>query len=389
LVLLFAPMKKFRWILIHLRAAPILCALVACTNAAVASENCLKDLEVIPPFLLENDAGAKDELATMGQAHFDVAMAQAREGAAEAGDSAACDKVLNGYLKAWRKGHLSVNAVKPERTTPEPAEANLRTSLLPTIKLLSERTALLTVPTFAGQYREPLIRLLAHQHKQLATRANWIIDVRNNGGGDDSTFEPLLPWLMPDEREDVGAAWLVTAANIEGQGKACSLFAPGDKDCEESLAEAVKRMRAASSGSYVQQEDGPPIHFLRAEKLELHRPARVAVMIDSHCGSSCEEFLLAVRQSFNVKLIGRRSYGSLDYSNLRPHLLPSGERMLMYAISRTNRLPGLPVDVAGIQPDIFLPEPSDGKARADEVLQVQRWLEGGSLAPSTAGGGAK
>jgi len=61
----------------------------------------------------------------------------------------------------------------------------------------------------------------------------------------------------------------------------------------------------------------------------------------------------------------------------------------MYAISHSNRLPGLPVDVAGIQPDIFLPEPTDRKARADEVLQVQRWLEGGSLAPSIAVGGAK
>jgi C-terminal processing protease CtpA/Prc len=185
------------------------------------------------------------------------------------------------------------------------------------------------------------------------------------------------------------AAWLVTAANIEGQEKACALFAPGDKGCEESLAEAVKRMHAASPGN-VQQEDGPPIHFVRAEKLEPHRPARVAVLIDSPCGSSCEEFLLAARQSFNVKLVGRRSHGSLHYSNLRPRLLPSGERMLMYAISRTNRLPGLPLDVAGIQPDIFLPEPTDRKARADEVLQAQRWLEGGSLAPSIAvGGGAK
>jgi Peptidase family S41 len=297
----------------HLRAAPILCALVTFTNAAVASESCREDLEVIPPFLLENDTGAKDELAALGQAHFDAAMAKAREGAAEAGDIPACDKVLNGYLKAWRKGHLWVDDVQPApaSTSPEAAAANLETSRLPTIKLLSGKTALLTVPSFAGQYRDPLIRLLAQHRKQLATRVNWIIDVRDNDGGDDTTFYPLLPWLMPDEREEVGAAWLVTAANIEGQEKACALFAPGDKDCGESLAEAVKRMHAASPGSYVQQEDGPPIHFVRADKLEPHRPARVAVLIDSPCGSSCEEFLLAARQSFNVKLVGRRSHGSL------------------------------------------------------------------------------
>jgi hypothetical protein len=38
------------------------------------------DLEVIPAFLLENDTGATDELASWGQVHFDAAMANAGEG---------------------------------------------------------------------------------------------------------------------------------------------------------------------------------------------------------------------------------------------------------------------------------------------------------------------
>ena len=111
----------------------------------------------------------------------------------------------------------------------------------------------------------------------------------------------------------------------------------------------------------------------------MRRPTRVAVLVGHQCGSSCEEFLLAVRQSFQVKLLGRPSHGSLDYSNLRPHRLPSGERLLLYATSRSNRLPDLPIDVAGVQPDIYLPEPADEVARTREVLRVQRWLEMGSL----------
>ena len=101
------------------------------------------------------------------------------------------------------------------------------------------------------------------------------------------------------------------------------------------------------------------------------------MLTDGGCGSSCEEFLLAMRQSFKVKLFGQSSMGSIDFSNLRPWVLPSGKRRLMYATSRSLRLPEFPVDLAGIPPDQVLPAPADAAAREREVLEVQRVLESG------------
>jgi C-terminal processing protease CtpA/Prc len=109
----------------------------------------------------------------------------------------------------------------------------------------------------------------------------------------------------------------------------------------------------------------------------------VAILIDGGCGSSCEEFVLEARQSFNVKLIGQHTYGSLDYSNLRPHDLPSGRRRLWYATTRSTRIPGLLVDVAGVPPDVYLPREPGQEARQEDVRRLQSWLEGGSLAPRT------
>jgi len=228
---------------------------------------------------------------------------------------------------------------------------------------------------------------MTQRRQELITHSNWIIDVRGNDGGDDGTYQALLPWLLADEREDIGAEWLATPANIEAERQFCALYAPGDKDCEEMSAEAVSRMKSVAAGSYVQQESGPVIDYLHAEKLAFRRPTRVVVLVDRRCASSCEEFLLTVRQSFTVKLVGQPSRGSLDYSNLRPYVLPSGERVLRYAISRSERLPDLPVDLAGVEPDVYLPGPANtevranAETRANEVLQVQHWLEGGSLAP--------
>jgi hypothetical protein len=39
------------------------------------------------------------------------------------------------------------------------------------------------------------------------------------------------------------------------------------------------------------------------------------------------------------------------------------------------------VDVAGVQPDIYLPIEKGEDSRNEELRRVQSWLEGGSLAP--------
>jgi hypothetical protein len=362
-------------------------ASVNCWGQQTAAQLCQMDLEAIPGILLENDTGAEAHLAQFGQKHFDDAFAAAKEAAAKATDNVACAQVLQRYLKAWRKGHLSVKNVVPEATgsdnasAPVPAGAVQRENA-PLIRSLSQHTILLTLRSFANTQRDPLIALLSHHRKELASHPNWIVDVRGNTGGSDSSYEPLLPWLLSDETVTAGAEWLATPANIRGQEQACARFAPGDAQCESYTKEAVARMRSVASGNYVAQDDFGDLKFERIKQREWPRPSRVAILIDGRCGSSCEEFVLVARQSFNVKVIGRPTFGSLDYSNLRPYDLPSGKRVLWYATSRSLRLPDYSVDVAGIPPDVYLPLRDDDAIGEKEVQRVKRWLEGGSLAPT-------
>jgi hypothetical protein len=333
--------------------------------------------------MLENDAGGKDELAQQGQAHFDAALSRARSEAARASDDEGCDAIIKAYLKAWRKGHLALMDAPASGGRDTPAAHGLgaaQPERMPTVRLLSPRVALLTLPSFAEQYREPLVALLKRHREALASRPNWILDVRGNGGGSDSSYASLLPWLLPEERQDVGADWLSTPANIVGQEQVCALAAPGDAQCLKFSGQAAARMRMTTAGRYIAQEEGPSIQYVRVEKPEPRRPRRVVVLMDRGCGSSCEEFLLTVRQAFGVKLVGQPSAGTLDYSNLRPHTLPSGRRILWYATSRSHRLPELPADVAGIQPDVYFPRPGSAGERDEEIVRVQRWLESGSFA---------
>ena len=376
---------------LHYLASALLATLAAGhTQAAMPGDACLQDLRFLPDFLLENDTGARQHLAQKGQAYFDQALASASEAAARANDETACNTVLSGYLSQWRKGHLQImpsSALQRDTTAPAspPGAAPLPATdnRAPSLALLSPQTALLTLPSFFPGYAGPIADLLESRRDELASRPNWIIDVRRNNGGSDSTYAPLLPWIASGESVNIGGEWLSTPANIASQENICALYAPGDAACTKYMALAISRMRSARPGQFVAQSADGPVSYASVSGQAV-QPARVTVLIDRDCGSSCEQFLLEARQSFRVKLIGRNSGGALDYSNLRMHPLPSGRRQLAYATSRSARLPHLQVDLDGIMPDIYLPPPVDEAGRADEVLRVQRWLEGGTLRPDGA-----
>jgi C-terminal processing protease CtpA/Prc len=238
----------------------------------------------------------------------------------------------------------------------------------------------LTLPSFADGYRNALLNLLAGQRAELTSHSRWIIDVRGNDGGSDSTFEPLLPWLLPDGYVVAQAEWWVTAYNIAAQSRVCPLIAPRDRQCAAFARQAIERMRTAKFNTFVLQEPAPPLEYQRVASIHERLPQRVAVLIDRGCVSSCEEFLLAVRQGFVVKLLGQRTGGALDYANMRPRELPSGRRRLWYATSRSTRLPGNPIDGIGVQPDVYLPV-TENSPPDREILAVQKWLESGAPLP--------
>ena len=340
-------------------------------SAAENNEQCLKDLNSLPAFILENDAGGKALYEKKGKEYFDHLLDTARIASAASTDNKACNKAISTYLKGWRNEHIYVKEILAAGT----GSNVLR---IPTFAELSEKTIVLTLPSFSPEYREAVLDILKSNRQALISHPNWIIDVRMNGGGSDTTYMPILPWLMENERLDIGGELLVTPTNIDAQLKACG---ETDLACKESLNAAAARMQAAEPGSYIAQNPKFPdgLRYTLQADLEPQRPQRVAVLVGKRCGSSCEQFLLAVRQSYQVKLIGQPSGGALDYSNLRRHDLPSGQRYLQYAITRTQRLPHLSVDAAGIMPDIYLPPSKDGTSPSQEVERVKRWLEGGSL----------
>ncbi len=358
----------------RLLLAVVLSVVAIAARAGEIADRCLADLDALPGFLLVNDAGGRDIAAQRGRA-LDEALERARERAREAVDDAACIDALRGYLRAWRHGHLSVVALRSTETagaTPPPTISDAR---VPRFRVLSAQTALLTLPTFGDRYAPLIEGLIAAHRREIVARPNLIIDVRRNNGGSDSSYAPILPFVAANVTRTPNAEFLATPANIAASEAVCKLPEVAAAVCARFMAPVIEAMKAAPTGSYVLPSGAPRIE-VEVPRRVLATPRRVAVMIDRTCGSSCEEFVLLVRQSFKAKTFGRPTAGSLDYSNLRPHDLPSGTRRLFYATSRSLRLPTYPIDAAGIAPDQLLPTPENDAAFAAEVETVRGVLEG-------------
>jgi hypothetical protein len=360
-------------------------ALCACAHAAAADAAgspfspalCLADVEDAAAFLTANDAGAADALADHGPA-IRAAFDKARAEAAQVSTVSECGKLLTTYVHAWRPDHIGVRPVQnqPAAAVKAVAAAAVPDPRAPRFQVLGKDTVLLVFPTFNDAQAPAVRKLVAEQRAALASHRNWILDVRGNGGGSDSTYAPLLGWILDGDLRGYGTEYLATPANIAAQEAVCA-DTSDPAGCNARLGPIIERMRAAPSGSFVL--DGPTRIEMTAVKLEARRPARVAVLADGHCGSSCEQFVLEARTGFRVKIVGRPTVGVLDISNVRRHPLPSGRILLSYATTRTTRLPDMRIDGVGIAPDVLLPAPADAAARAAEVVQVQRWLETGRL----------
>nr|WP_314540499.1 S41 family peptidase [uncultured Massilia sp.] len=361
-----------------LAPAAVLSAVLACAPAAaqsLAPAQCLADLEDAAAFLEANDAGAADALADHGPA-IRAAFGKARAGTAAVKEEADCITLLKTYVHAWRPDHIGVRPARDVAAAKAPPAEGSVDPRAPRFEVLGKETLLLVLPTFNDAYAAAVRKLVADHRAELVSHRNWIIDVRGNGGGADGTYAPLLGWLLDGDLRYYRAEFFVTPANIQAQEAVCQRS--GDPEaCQRQLAPVIASMRAAPNGSFVLP--AKERIATKAIALEAQRPARVAVLTDGSCGSSCEEFVLQARTGFRVKTVGRPTAGVLDVANVRRHPLPSGRFLLSYGTSRTTRLPAMRIDGVGIAPDVLLPAPPDDAARAAEVTQVQRWLETGRM----------
>ncbi len=216
-----------------------------------------------------------------------------------------------------------------------------------TLKQLDSTTLLLRVPTMNEEVRKELDSLLQANTPLLRSTANLIIDCRNNGGGSDITFAPLLPYVFSGPVKGYRSQIYATDDNIQKYDKL-----KHDKSFPKKyrlfFGHKARQLRR-HKGEFV----GKCGEYTEKVKKLSPNPQRVAVLINGGCASSCEQFVYYAGQSGRVTLIGQPTAGIVDYGNLHFLHFPCDAFTLAYPTSRSCRVDiGKALDGAGIPPDV-------------------------------------
>lgn len=195
---------------------------------------------------------------------------------------------------------------------------------------------------------------------------NLILDLRGNGGGSDSTYEPLLRLLYDREGALHNMQYRVSELSIAHVRQ----FG-GDT---ERGRRRIERMERTTPGEFLPVES--MTYTLRYDSIS-PLPRRAALVIDGRVGSSAEQLVLEVRAcSGRTTIYGQdNTLGCLDYSNCEILFFPQDTtRWMMVPVTRSCRVDaGCGIDAAGIAPDVLIPLPLP-RTLTDNVDEWVRWV---------------
>jgi hypothetical protein len=224
---------------------------------------------------------------------------------------------------------------------------------------LSDSTYYIRIPGFLG-FKDKIEKTIAKDWNAIISRPNMIIDIRNNGGGQDTEYQSLLKLMYTNPYEMKGVEWYASSGNIKLFEDALQ---KGEiRNGEEGIRWTQKLLSEMKKniGGFVVYPSDKTSKISTTPKDSIFRyPKKIGIIINEGNASSAEQFLLSAKNSKKVILFGNNSTaGVLDYSNAVSTDFPSGNYSLTFPMTRSQRLPENPIDNIGIKPNVFIPFPA-------------------------------
>jgi len=238
---------------------------------------------------------------------------------------------------------------------------------------LSDSTFYIRIPGFYSNTGNDLVQ---KHWNEIMSRPNLIIDIRNNGGGQDNYYQKLAEIIYTNPFESKGVEWYSTDGIVAEWEE--SIKNGNIKEGYEEESKALLEEMKKNIGGFVVHPFYGGDEIIERDTTYSY-PKKVGIIINENIASSAEQFLLEAMQSTKVVLFGNENTaGVLDYSNITPKELPSGNYSLWLPATRSRRLPDNPIDNIGIAPEVSIPlKPQEQLFNRldDWVYYVKNYLE--------------
>jgi Peptidase family S41 len=215
-------------------------------------------------------------------------------------------------------------------------------------KSLTPKTLYIKISSFDVDNAKNIDSLIKANRSILDSTPNLILDLRNNGGGADFAYGPLLPYIYTNPVKGIGVDVLSTEFNIATWKKILTMEGLPEETIK-NLNGMIKKMES-NKGKFVNIADDE----IDSSFTPVPYPKNIIVLINQGCASTTEQFLLAALQSKKVRLMGEPTGGVLDYANVRETDFSCLPYTLYYATTRSRRVDaGQGIDNIGIKPHII------------------------------------
>lgn len=262
------------------------------------------------------------------------------------------------FLKFEQVGMTFVKELPKSKLDPKVFQSKLDEMQGFYFKKLTPKTSILAISSFNHPVLERVKNLISNSIPAIETTENLIIDIRDNGGGTDSAYTDLMPYIVTNPYRVLMAEYLSTQTYIDHLENYLKSIKDPEKQKDE-IADTKKRVEIlkANLGKFVSfkdfNKDAEPVSVVSTEPAK-KSPKQIIVLVNKGVGSAAENFVYKVRQSKKVKLFGLPTYGALDYANSFWSGFGCENYQIFMPTYRATRLPDYPVDNIGFQPDVYL-----------------------------------
>ncbi|MCH5164446.1 MAG: hypothetical protein J1F36_05460 [Clostridiales bacterium] len=201
-----------------------------------------------------------------------------------------------------------------------------------------------------------ICELLSNNKQQIESDC-LIIDVRENIGGTDTAWLPLLKYCIAED-EDINSSAMddndevnYTERNVDIRLKVLKEYREkANPETKQHFDLVIQDLINHRGMGFVKMADNSEPQKFEGSAI----PKMVFVLSDCTCASSGESFIMAIKGLKKVTVIGRPTMGILDYSNLA--YVDYGAYVLNYPTSRSLSVDsGNGINKKGVGVDYFIP----------------------------------